>query len=272
MNYAKVIGSALQLFPKKIKVTLIDAATGKSLGKHTIPAAALPAAFNRPTVLEIDNTNWRVLKADPISADDFLYSKKLILEVCNADNTATQELKYSLPTVCKELPAIGIDSLYQAFTLELDQEDWRQVEFLPLGQSEAIEEAIKSIESILTGQPNPLLGYEQQYSRNDVAQPGLAIPWSEFCDLLPNPVLGNVVVNNKRLVQDGFAIRSEGYTYYGIVREGLIQMLCLTQFDSADDEFMQVIDTFQLTMVDWCGARRMSAEVGEKPKSEYIDI
>ncbi|AXY75206.1 hypothetical protein D3H65_14980 [Paraflavitalea soli] len=272
MNYAKVIGSALQLFPKKIKVTLIDAVTGKSLGKHTIPAAQLPGAFNRPTILNIDNSNWRVLKADPILADDFLFSKRLMLEVRRADSADALELKFNLPSICKELPVTGADSLFQAFTLELDQDDWRQVEFLPLSRSGEIEEAIKLIEAILTGQPNPLLGYEQQYSRHDAGQPGLSIPWDAFCGLVPNPVLGNVALANNELVQDGFAIRSEGYTYYGIVREGLIQTLCLTQFDSADDEFMQVISTFQLTMVDWCGARRMSAEVGEKPKSEFIEI
>ncbi len=272
MNYAKVIGSALQLFPKKIKVTLIDAATGKSLGKHSIPAAQLPAAFNRPTILTVDNTDWRVLKADPISADDFLFSKRLTLEVRRADHTYQEESRFNLPSVCKELPTIGGECLYDEFTLEVDKDDWRQIEFLPLSRSTEIEEAIKWIETILTRQPNPLLGYEQQHSRHDAAQPGLSIPWGAFCDLVPNPVLGNVVLNNNELVQDGFAIRSEGYTYYGIVRDGLIQTLCLTEFDSADDEFMQVIGMYQLTMVDWCGARRMSAEVGEKPKSEYIDI
>lgn len=272
MNYAKVIGSALQLFPKKIKVTLIDAATGKSLGKHIIPEAQLPRAFNRPTTLEIDHINWRVLKADPVSADDFLYTKKLTLQVQQTDQAKLQPFMFSTPTVCKELPATGATSLYDAFTLKLDEADWRQVEFLPLSQAEEIEEAIKTIETILTGQPNPLLGYEQQYSRNDTKLAGLSIGWGEFCDLLPNPVLGNVVVNNKVLVQDGFSIRSEGYTYYGIVKEGLIQTLCLTQFDSADDEFMQVISTFTLTLVDWSGARRISAEAGEKPKSEYVEL
>ncbi|WP_315816510.1 hypothetical protein [Paraflavitalea speifideaquila] len=77
MNYAKVIGSALQLFPKKIKVTLIDAASGNNIGKHFIPAVQLPTAFNRPTILEVDNIKWRVLKADPVLADDFLFSKSL---------------------------------------------------------------------------------------------------------------------------------------------------------------------------------------------------
>jgi hypothetical protein len=272
MNYAKVIGSALQLFPKKIKVTLIDVATGKNLGKHIIPAARLPAAFNRPTILEIDNINWRVLKADPVLADDFLYTKKLILQVRNASSNDSEELKFSLPTVCKELPATGTDSLFHAFTLELDESDWRQVEFLPLSQSEEIEQAIKTIETILTGQPNPLLGYEQQYSRNEAEQAGLSIPWSEFCDLVSNPVLGNIALKNNGFVEDGFAIRSESYTYYGVVREGLIQMLSIIQFDSADDEFMQVIGKYQLTMVDWCGARRMSAEAGENPKSEFVEI
>ncbi|WP_315816509.1 hypothetical protein [Paraflavitalea speifideaquila] len=179
---------------------------------------------------------------------------------------------FSLPTVCKELPVTGTSSLYHAFTLELDKLEWRQVELLPLGQSGEIEEAIKIIETILTGQSNPLLGYDQQYSRNDSISSGLSIPWSGFCDLLPNPRLGHVVLKNSGLIQNGFAIRSEGYTYYGIVVDGLIQRLCLTQFECADDEFMQVIGTYQLMVVDWCGARCMSAEAGENPASEYVEL
>lgn len=265
--------AASGLFPKKIKVTLIDAITGSSLGKYKIPAELLPAAFNRPTILEIDKVNWRILKADPALADDFLFTKKLTLQVQQVnDKTNTQLLKFSLPTICGELPATGASSLYHDFTLELANPDWRQIEFVPLGQPTVVEEAIKAIEATLIGQPNPLLGYEQQFIRDNALLPGLTISWTSFCELLTNPIYGNIYFNNNGFVQQGFAIKSDSYIYYGILENGFIRMLCLHQFDWADDEFMQVLSTYELSLIDWCNASRISAEIGETPKSEFVKI
>jgi hypothetical protein len=272
MKYLRMFESAAALFPRCVKVTLIDAATGNNLGKYKIPAEMLPAAFNRPTVLEVNNSNWRVLHADPVSADDFLFSKKLTLQVQQAAQMDARQLKYNLPTICNELPATGASSLYHDFTLEIQEEDWRQIEFLSLRQSETIDEAVKTIETIVSGQPNPLLGYEQQYIRDNGLHPGLAISFEEFCDQLVHPVKGSIFYNKVGFVQNGFAIRSDSYIYYGIQENGLIQILCLQQFDWADDEFMHVLSTYELSLVDWRNASRISAEAGETPKSEYITI
>lgn len=272
MNYAKAIGSVLQLFPKKIKVTLIDAVTGDCLGKHKIPAELLPAAFNRPTTLEIQNINWRVLNAEPISADDFLFTKKLTLQVQHAAIVGTDLLKYSLPTVCNDLPSTGTGSLYHDFTLEITESDWRQVEFVQLQQSSVIEEAVKIIENILTNQLNPLLGYERQYIRDNGLLLNLVIPLEEFCLQLMNPVKGNIFYRNAGFVENGFAIRTDSYTYYGLQENGIIQTLSLLQFDWADDEFMRVLSTYKLFLIDWCNAFRISAEAGETPKNEFITI
>lgn len=272
MKYLRMFEAASSLFPKRIKVTLIDATTGNNLGKYKIPAELLPTAFNRPITLEIDNVNWRVLQADPVLADDFLFSKKLTLQVQQAAMVGAGQLKYSLPTVCCDLPVTGSASLYHDFTLEMTESDWRQFEFVPLAQSTSIEEAAKIIEAILTEQSNPLLGYEQQYIRDNVLQSGLTFSLEEFCALIVNPVRGNIFLNNNGFVQNGFAIQSDSYTYYGILENGFIRILCLTQFDWADDEFMRILSLFDLSLVDWCNASRISAEAGETPKSEFIKM
>ncbi len=135
-----------------------------------------------------------------------------------------------------------------------------------------VEEAVKEIESILTSQPNPLLGYEQQYIRNNALQPDLTIPFEDFCALLIDSVRGNIFFTDQGFVQSGFAVRSDSYTYYGMLENGLIQTLCLSQFDWADDELMRVLSVNELCLVDWCNTSRLSAEAGETPKSEYIEL
>lgn len=272
MKYLKMFEAVAALFPRNINVTLVDATTGNGLGKHKIPAELLPAVFNRPTTLEIQGINWRILKADPVSADDFLVTKKLTLHVQNSASIDIEQLRFSLPTICNELPLSGATSLYHDFTLELAGSSWRQIEFLSLSRLQIVEEAIKTIETILTSQPNPLLGYERQYIRDNTIQPRLAIPWEAFCALLTNPVRGNVFFNSKGFVQNGFAVRSDSYIYYGILENEYIHTLCLNHFDWADDELMRVLSIYELSLVDWCNSSRISAEVDESLKGEFIKI
>lgn len=271
MKYLRMFEAATGLFPTKVKVTLIDAFTGESLGSYKVLVEILPVSFNRPITIEINDVKWRVLQADPIMAEDFLFTKKLTLKVKHADNDGIQ-LKFDLPTLSNQLPATTETSFYNDFTMELLETDWQQIEFLPLSHSIHIEESIKIIDEILAGQSNPLLGYENQYLRDNVSQKKLSIPWKSFCHLLVNPIYGNVFLNNKGFVRDGFAIRSDSQVYYGILENGFICALCLRRFDWTDDEFMNILSTYDLVLVDWCKASRISAELGEKPKSEFIDM
>jgi hypothetical protein len=264
--------AASGLFPKKIKVTLIDAASGNRLGKYKIPAELLPAAFNRPTTLEIGSINWQVLRADPVLAEDFLFTKKLCLQVQHASNTSALQLKFGLPTICSDHLTIEEDGFYHDFPLEIGQTEWRQIEFFSLKQSGVIKEALKKVETILTSQPNPLLGYEQQYIRDNTLHIGLEIPWGEFCAQLINPVKGNIFYKNNGFVLNGFALRSDSHDYYGIMEDGFIKTLCLNQFDWVDDEFMRVLSIYELSLVDWCNASCINAEAGEEPQSQFVKI
>jgi hypothetical protein len=273
MNYAKLLSAATTLFPKTVKVKLIDAATGELLHKHKIPLQQLPVAFNKPTILEINNLHWRVLKADPVLADDFMFTKKLTLHVRDAATMSAhaQEL-FDVPSICDPLPATGASVLYNEFTLAITGNGWRQLEFLPIQHWSIIEEEIKTVEGILGGQPNALIGYVEQYHRKKTGAIELGIPWQTFFALLPRPMSGNVYYDEKGFVENGFALRTESYTYYGLLKNGNIQSLCLTQYDGIDDELMQVLETFKLVLTDWCNASTLSAEPGETPKSEFVNF
>jgi hypothetical protein len=273
MNYAKVIGSALQLFPRKIKVTLIDATTGNKIGRHKIGAQFLPTAFNRPTIVEIENVNWRVLKADPIMADDFFYTKKLTLHVRSANETQVDSpLKYNLPTICNTLPGVGENNFNSAFILEMEADEWRQIEFLSVDQLEPTINALGTIEAILMGQGNPLLGYEQQYIRTSEHSFDLSISLNEFYSLFPGHEKGHIFLKGVGIARDGFAIRTSMYKYYGLISNGIIRTLGITEFESAEDEVMKIMTSFNLFLVDWCRTIRISAGVDETPKEDILNI
>lgn len=284
MNYAKVIGSALQLFPRKIQVTLLEPGTDKLLGKYKLPADSLPPAFDRPTTLTIDNVPWRVLAAAPLSADDFLYSKKLQLHVQPVSQASPD--RYFWPTRCDWDPVVADAASTQqhlwqqgaaAFApigerLTIDRRDWLQWQFLPLQQREQVEAALEKIRAILKQETNPLLGYGQQYVRTGIATTALAISWQDLVRQLENPVPAPLVLETGEGVQNAFCVRSNSYTWYGLEYEGQITSLGLAGMDYVDEEIMRVMEAFGLELIDWCRVSRLSAEPGEPPKSEAIDI
>lgn len=288
MNYAKVIGSALQLFPKKINVTLLEPGTERVLGKCKVPAAALPLVFDRPTTLTINDVQWWVLAAAPLSADDFLYSKKLQLHVQPVTQASPD--RYRWPTRCDWEPVAvdGTTGLPSSATslhnvsvaaegavdkngLTIDRRDWLQLQFLPLQQREPVEEAMGHIRAILDRQTNPLLGYEQQYLRTGIGVPGLAIGWQDLTQQLGNPTPVPVTLETGQGIRDAFCLRTDSYTYYGIVQDERIASMGLAGMEYVDEEIMRVMAAFGLELVDWCRGSRLSAEAGEPPKNEAID-
>lgn len=257
MKYLKMFEAVVGLFPKMIKVTLIDANTGNNLGKYKIPAEQLPSIFNRPISLVIGSANWRVLKADPILANDFLFKKKLTLHVQDAAaGIETQKKRFDLPTIC-ELPKFVTNGLYNDFTLDLLNTDWRQIDLLPISMILEIEKDIKEIETILTNQTDALLGYEQQYIRKSYGfEP--PIPFDTFCQLLHDPIYGSIFIHQYGFVKNGFALRSSNCTYYGIVKNNYISSLSLVQFDSIDDEIMRILIEYGLVLCGWCDTKVLS--------------
>ena len=263
MNYAKVVGAALQLFPKKINVTVIDEITGASLGKYKIPLSQLPDAFDKPTILEIEGHAWRVVKADPVKADDFSIYKKLTVHVLQKEHWQDERLLFNVPTRHAYHPLMTHLPLFAEFTLDIDEDNWRQLEFLPVSALASIQEEMGRIEQ---GSDN-LWGYKNMYVREQTADCPLNIPVAEFCDTVQAQKMGAVQLYSDAFVENGIAIESGNYTYYGTVAEDRIVSLCLPAFDCIDDEFMQVVTAYNLVLVDWCGGRVVMIDLGS-PASE----
>jgi hypothetical protein len=261
MNYAKVLDAALTLFPKKIKVTCVDGVTGQPIGKYKIPLSQLPAAFNKPVNITIDGHEWRVIKAHPLNPDDIAIFKKLTLHVLGKDQQPEKPLGQQVPTRHASRPITITTPFYQQFTIDLQEEDWLQLEFLPAQSLPLIQEEIALIDPILQAEngSNPLLGYETAHIRNLTAQLGTAIPFDTFCAALPINQKGNIRLAGGDFIENGFALRTDNYEYYGIVENNIITHVCLTAFDCIDDEFSQVTSNYDLVLVNWCAASIISA-------------
>jgi hypothetical protein len=254
MNYAKVLDAALTLFPKKIKVTCIDGVTGEQIGKYKLPLSQVPLVFNKPVTTNIEGNEWRIIKAHPVNPDDIAIFKKLTLHVLNNDQLQQTPLGYNVPTRHASSPLTTPAPFYQQFTLELTADDWLQMEFLPAQSLPLIQEEIALIDPILVaeGGTNPLLGFDTMHVRNQTSQLGVDIPFDAFCAAIPVNQKGNIRLAGGDFIENGFALRTDNYEYYGTVENNRITHLCLTAFDCIDDEFSLVATTWDLALVNWC--------------------
>lgn len=254
MNYAKVLDAAMTLFPKRIKVTCIDGITNQLLGTYKLPISQVPLVFNKPVTTTIDGQEWRVIKADPVNPDDIAIFKKLTLHVLNKVQLQQRSLGHNIPTRHASVPLTTPTPFYQQFTLDIIVDTWLQLEFLPVQSLPVIQEELALIDPILIAENgfNPLLGYENMHVRNMTAHLGANIPFDAFCAAIPVIRKGNIRLAGGDFIENGFALRTDNYEYYGTIENNRITHLCLTAFECIDDEFMQVATTWDLALVNWC--------------------
>lgn len=264
MNYAKVVGAAMQLFPKKINVTVINEVTGATIGKYKIPLGQLPENFNKPTIIEIEGNAWRVVKADPVSADDFSIFKKLTLHILEKAQWQDERLHFNVPTRHAYHALTMNTPMFDDFILDISEDDWKQVEFLPTAALPLIQEEMNQIQPmLLTDLPGGLLwGYDNLYERFRTADCPLSISLADFCETVQAQKMGAVRMFGNAFVQDAVAIESLNYTYYGIIAGEELVNLCLPVYDSIDDEFMQVVTKYNLVLADWCNAKVVMIDTG----------
>lgn len=230
------------LFPKKVLVTLVHASSGNTVGNYKVGREQLPEVFNRPTTLDMGDRSWRIVKADPFLLEGV---KKITLHV--VEPTVSFD-KFMVPTMSVPLPVLTENSS----GIPVSPEDWRQLELLPVSQLELIQEEMTIIEEKLNAleEDAGLLGYDTVYERSRIEDTYLSIPFDEFFQFVNGIERGYVYG-----VADSFMIRSENYHYYGIVKDGVILSLCLSAFDSVEDEFAGVVEKYELLLADWCGGK-----------------
>ena len=253
MNYANVFDAALAMFPRKVKVTCIDGVTEQPIGKYKVLLQHLPTVFDKPTTLTIEGNEWRVIKAQPHHSNEFSIFRKLTLHVLNREQVQQTPLGHDMPTRHANSPSTTSTPFYEQFTIDIPLTGWLQTEFLPAAELPLIQEEVALIDPILLAEngSNPLLGYVNQHVRHQTAHLGVDIPFDAFCASVNVNKKGNIRITENEYVENGFALQTDNYEYYGTVVNNRITHLSLTAFDSVDDEFLQLVSTWNLVLVNW---------------------
>lgn len=240
----------------KIKVQLIESLSNEEFGLVKLSPAQLPHSFDKPATIQIEGEDWIIEKAEPMSSEDFIKNGRLTLWVKKVLKMDPVNIRYSIPTISDELPGISNGSLFYDFDLVIHEDDWRQMEFLPVGILKQVQEEMKFVEEILFPENDPdfdsLNGFEKVHVRK-IEREQLMIPLDEFISSANVRQKGNLAIHGYAgCVESGFAFRSDNHIYYGTIRNGYIVELCLNEFDSMDEEINDVLARFSLLLVCWC--------------------
>lgn len=272
MNFLRLADGVSGLLPKKIKVQLLHHSTREQLLATSVSEELLPAVFNKPTLIEIKGQIWRVIKADLLREASYLFSKKIRLFV--ADPAAFDfGGKFIAPTLASGIPS-GDFSDHSASVTEVIEAEWRQLEFLPVSLLPLIQEELLKIDAVLSpaNETDCLLGYDSIYRRSDVLDKALRIPFDEFVKDVEAEQQGPLRIAKGSVVTNSFTLESPFYKYYGICEEGLIRELSVFAFESADDEFMRIIEKYELVFADWVGARLYAQTPSDAPEQDIVKL
>jgi hypothetical protein len=245
----------LGFLDKRIKVTFVDKSNDEILGVSKMIPDQLPDSFDKPTTFQFLEKEWQVIKADPVNKEDFRLTKKLTVYLSEVGFMDPQNILYTLPTISNEVPSTVDTKLFDDFVLELHEDDWRQIEFLPIDILPAIQGEMAAVEAILfpEDETERSFGYNSIHVRSKIGSRHLKIPFSDFCQLITVESKGSIAFSGySGFVENGFAVHSNNYTYYGTLEGDVIKELGLQRFESVDDEFALVADKFELLLVSWC--------------------
>lgn len=261
------------LFGKpKVRVSFVNAETGKQFAVSHVPVENLPETFAEETVMHLGNENWAVLSAQPETAEVFRKTRKLTLVVEKRSETVSVDpgkLLYSLPTLNNELA--GLDPAIKATDADwrLNADEWRNLEWVSQEFADKIEAELADIRHLHQYEAVPLgenmTAYRRLHVRKRlaVALTPDTVSKKSLCDVLgPLTQTSLTYYNAPHAVQEGFSlITPNGLVLYGQNSpSGLLALgLDATQLGKLHIEpLCENLDAFahahRLVLVDWCRA------------------
>lgn len=238
----------------KIKVKFIDNRNGQTIGVSAMTAGQLPETFSVPTTMHIQDDEWSVEEAIPENSIDFIKTKSLILKLRKVEKMNQNDIWFTTPTISSEFPQTAAKTKETDFDIFINEDDYRQKEFLNVSSLIHVEKECNSIKDIWTNHSKQTKEYtlfKNCHVRKTVGSPNLAINFNELKTLLKCNSIGQVNINGEVLL-NGFAINTYNTTYFGILTGDMVTELCIAQWnENTKNEILELNKIFNLLFVDW---------------------
>jgi hypothetical protein len=247
-----------------VKTVFIDGNTGDVIGQTDMPAENLPQSFVLATTMHIGDEDWKVISAEPMTAEEFIQT---IVKV------PAKDVLFTLPTLCNVIPPMLAGSTKQGkHVFELHEDDWRQIEFISIAQRNTIEIEFAKIRNIYRESSinnGHFLAFKNVHVRQHIDAPlPKGISFDQLTDFFA-PMLsrydGIAYQGSDGLIEGGFAFSGTSI-FYGQHVEGMIKMLGVKVEEHVPTEdgdiahaLQRFMDTYHLYLVDWCRLQLISA-------------
>lgn len=247
-----------QLFAKKITVEFIDVQSGAVFAQSEMDAGQLPESFALNTTIQLGEEEWQVKEAIPAHATEFKKTGKLTLKLSRIQYVNPQDLLFSLPTISNELPTLVSEAPFKGDLLTIREDDWRQIEFLPSGKKDLVQQEIAHIKSVFEHHSQTLeenfIAFTKLHVRNHVGSPSLKIPFDQLKELFGLVEVGSIsFTDSTEFVQAGFSIALGTINLYGVLEDAVVTELCLTAIDEVTvEKILPLLYHQGLILVDWC--------------------
>jgi hypothetical protein len=245
-------------------VTLVNAATGDTIGITERSADSLPETFANGTELAIGDSRWGVVRAEPETRAECerggelrLTLRELVLR-----DVDPARIRYSMASICGELPPLEptVDDGDPALVLHEDL--WRDVELVSSRQQAAIDVNLAAVDRIERDAAGAA-GYGDIHVRTEPQAPldGVEIRLDELLARLSGSRLpGGVALSSAggtARVVDGFAFAlAAGSHLYGWAPEDRIRVLAVDGALAGGGDggvIDELMHRHQLVLVDWQG-------------------
>ena len=262
---------------KKIHVQFYDTADDSLIGETDSPSKDLPDRFDISTTLWINDVEWSVVRADPVTRKEFERTKTLRLDLALIQYMDPANINFTLPTISNDGPPFSnaIAPLGQSWLI-LHEDDWRQVEFIGAEHLHLVDEEMATIADLVATkrfEDDGFVGYRACHVRTKVPQPLPArFVLTELLNALPLPFLtmeGVADEREKLVVEGGFAISLRGLTFYGCEANSQVRVFGMTRprigvtSDLVDVEtgLIGLMQEKDLVLVDWCRTEVVQPDV-----------
>jgi len=256
---------------RSIQVTFCDAASGAVFGQAEMSAANIPKSFEAHTTLNLEGQDWEVVTAEPMTRDEYekAGTLRLTLRKVRIGTISPKNVLFSLPTICDKIPGIdpGTSKLGKK-TVELHEDDWRQVELVAQCHQAEIDVCLSHIRRIYTEQRTDNGFFRKLHVRKEVAAPleGGGLLFTDLRRFLPTLTAldGLSYRGVAGLIADGFAFESAfGLRLYGVRQGVAVTILGLSvehagpQVERDGPSLATLMRANELCLIDWCGLRQL---------------
>jgi len=257
---------AFGLFSKRVRVELIDDATGETIARVRMTLDELPDSFLEHTTLEAGGASWSVSSADPPMKRRIAETMRLKVRLRPIETIDPGELLYSLPTISDDIaPSDG--AMADGSETSLREDDWRQIECVSRALETEIDAELADIQAVHENAREGI-GFRAIHVRRRIPEPlgAAAIGLADLERRFGRPSSDLRLHDSGRRIDGGLCYDlGGGWTLYGLAGADGVAVLAVAPAGGAPapspvEALAALCRDHGLLLVDWC--RCLKAEPG----------